>query len=109
VPHACNPSYLGDWVQKDHSSRPAQASSSHEPIFKITRAQWTGGVEHLLCKCEALSSNPNTIKKKKKSVCLNLVNWMCCLPNPVTLLCQCDSITGVALGGWLNHLYGAWD
>jgi hypothetical protein len=71
VPHACNPSYLGDWVQKDHSSRPAQASSSQEPIFKITRAKWTGGVEHLLCKCEALSSNPNTIKKKK-----NLSAWI---------------------------------
>jgi hypothetical protein len=36
-------------------------------------AKWTGGatqvVEHLLCKGEALSSNPRpTIKKKKKTV-----------------------------------------
>jgi hypothetical protein len=38
------------------------------PISKITRATWTGGVaqaiEHLLCKCEALNSNPNLKKKK---------------------------------------------
>jgi hypothetical protein len=40
----------------------------HEtPISKITRAKWTGdvapAVEHLLCKCEALSSNPSPPKK----------------------------------------------
>jgi hypothetical protein len=33
------------------------------PIFKITRAKWTGGlaqvVQHLICKCKALSSNPS--------------------------------------------------
>jgi hypothetical protein len=37
------------------------------PISKITRAQWTGGVaqavEHQLCKCKALSSNPSFTKK----------------------------------------------
>jgi hypothetical protein len=37
------------------------------PISKITKAKWTGGVvqavEHLLCKLEALSSNPYTAKK----------------------------------------------
>jgi hypothetical protein len=41
-----------------------------DPISKITRAKWTGGVaeatEHLLCKCEALGSNPVPQKKKKK-------------------------------------------
>jgi hypothetical protein len=41
------------------------------PISKITRAKWTGGmaqaIEHLLCKCEALSSNPSLTKKKKNS------------------------------------------
>jgi hypothetical protein len=40
------------------------------PISKITRAKWTGSVaqviECLLCKCEALSSNPSLTKKKKK-------------------------------------------
>jgi hypothetical protein len=41
-----------------------------EPISKITRAKWTGGVaqvvERLLCKCEVLSSNSNLTKKKTK-------------------------------------------
>jgi hypothetical protein len=50
--------------------RPAQANSSRDPIFKITRAKWTGGVahtgEHLLSKCEALSSKPTTTKKRKE-------------------------------------------
>jgi hypothetical protein len=40
------------------------------PIPKITRAKWTEGmaqvVEHLLCKCKALSSNSSHTKKKKK-------------------------------------------
>jgi hypothetical protein len=39
---------------------PARENSSGDPISKITRAKWTGGVaevvESLLCKCEALSS-----------------------------------------------------
>jgi hypothetical protein len=38
-----------------------------EPISKITRAKWTSGmaqaVEYLLCKCEALNSNPSSNKK----------------------------------------------
>jgi hypothetical protein len=46
------------------------ANNSQDPISKITRAKWTGGlaqaVEHLLCKCKALSSNPVPSKKKKK-------------------------------------------
>jgi hypothetical protein len=36
-------------------------------ISKITKAKWTGGVaqevEHLLCKCGRLSSNPSPQKK----------------------------------------------
>jgi hypothetical protein len=36
------------------------------PISKITRVKWTGGlaqtIEHLLCKCEALSSNSSPSK-----------------------------------------------
>jgi hypothetical protein len=43
----------------------------HEtPISKIIQAKWTGGVaeevEHLLCKCKALNSNPSPTKKKEK-------------------------------------------
>jgi hypothetical protein len=39
-------------------------------ISKVTRSKRTRGVaqtiEHLLCQCEALNSNPNATKKKKK-------------------------------------------
>jgi hypothetical protein len=65
VAHACNPSYLEDW--ENHGSRPAWANSPRDPISKITRAKRTraGGVaqvvELLLCKCEALSSNPRIL------------------------------------------------
>jgi hypothetical protein len=56
VAHASNPSYL---EAEDHGLRPAQANRSQDPISKITRAKWTGGVaqaaERLLCKCEALN------------------------------------------------------
>jgi hypothetical protein len=42
------------------------------PISKIARAKWTGGVaqavEHLLCECEALSSNPSPTKTQNKSL-----------------------------------------
>jgi hypothetical protein len=50
-----------------------QANSSQDPIFKITRAKWIGGVaqvvksllcENLLCNQEALSSNASPTKKK---------------------------------------------
>jgi hypothetical protein len=42
----------------------------HEtPISKITTAKWIAGVsqvvEHLHCKCDALSSYPSPTKKKK--------------------------------------------
>jgi hypothetical protein len=40
------------------------------PISKIVRENWTGSVvqvvEHLLCKCESLSSNPNPIPPPEK-------------------------------------------
>jgi hypothetical protein len=49
--------------------RPAQIVLK-TPISTISRTRWTGGVvqaiEHLLCKCKALSSNPSPAKKKKK-------------------------------------------
>jgi hypothetical protein len=41
-------------------------------LLKITKAKRTGGVaqvlEHLLCKREALSSNPSPIKRKKEGL-----------------------------------------
>jgi hypothetical protein len=50
--------------------RSAQANRSQDPISKTTRAKWTGdvaqAVEHLLHKPEALHSNHNTTKKRKK-------------------------------------------
>jgi hypothetical protein len=47
----------------------------HEtPIFKITRVNVIGSgaqaVEHLVCKQETLSSNPNPIKKQNKKTLL---------------------------------------
>jgi hypothetical protein len=42
------------------------------PISKTTRAKWTGGVvqvlDQLLCKCEALSSTPDTPSPTKRVV-----------------------------------------
>jgi hypothetical protein len=68
VAHTYNPRYLGGWDQEDCGSRPAWANSSQNPISKIIRTKWTGGVaqavEFLLCKCEALNSNPNPTKNE---------------------------------------------
>jgi hypothetical protein len=48
--------------------RPAEVNSLQDPISKITTAKWTGvvvqAVECLICKHEALSSNPHLTKKK---------------------------------------------
>jgi hypothetical protein len=67
VAHAYNPRYLGGRYGEDCSLRLAQANSSKYLISKKTRAKWTGGVvqavQHLLCKCEALSSNSSPTKK----------------------------------------------
>jgi hypothetical protein len=55
VAHTYTASYFGGWDWEDHSSRPTLANSWGDPISKITRAKWTGGVakalEHLFCKC----------------------------------------------------------
>jgi hypothetical protein len=69
--HACNnPHYLGCWDVTDQDSRPTQANSSWDPVFKITTEKWIESVsqvvEHLLCLCKGLSSNPSHTKKKKK-------------------------------------------
>jgi hypothetical protein len=34
VAHTCNPSYLGGRDYEDHSSKPAWANSSQDPILK---------------------------------------------------------------------------
>jgi hypothetical protein len=44
VAHACNPSYLVGWDWEDYGLRPVLANSLWDPISKITRAKWTGGV-----------------------------------------------------------------
>jgi hypothetical protein len=59
-------------------SKPAWANSSQDPISKITRAKWTGGVAQavgcLLCKCDTLSSYPSFIKIKLL-IKDSLFNW----------------------------------
>jgi hypothetical protein len=39
VAHACHPSYLGDRDQEDHSSKPAWANNSQDPISKKDPSQ----------------------------------------------------------------------
>jgi hypothetical protein len=64
VAHACNPSYLEGRNQEDHSSKPAQANSSQDPISKIpiTKKGWQ------MLKVKALSSSsissPSTAKMR---------------------------------------------
>jgi hypothetical protein len=61
---------LATWEAEDHSSRPAKANSSPDPISKVTIAKLTGDmaqeVEHLLCNREVLSSIPNLSAPPKK-------------------------------------------
>jgi hypothetical protein len=68
VADTCNPSYLGSCYQEDSGSRPVGANSSQDPTLKIFNTKKGFGVtqvvEHLSSKCEALSSNPITAKKK---------------------------------------------
>jgi hypothetical protein len=67
--HACNPSYFRGWDWDDHNLRPAWANSSRENMSKMTRAEWsrdwTQAVECLRCQYAALSSNPNSPKRKE--------------------------------------------
>jgi hypothetical protein len=62
VAYACNPNYSGGRDQEDRSSKPALANSSRPCLQKSHHKN--GLVEWL--KVKALSSNPNTAKKKKK-------------------------------------------
>jgi hypothetical protein len=89
VAHACNPSYLRGWNWEGHSSRLDLANSSQDPISKITRAKWAGGmaqvVEHLLCKCEAQSSNHSTAKSiNQRAIAQNNIPF-----NSGYFLCVC--------------------
>jgi hypothetical protein len=63
--HACNPSYSGGrgQGQEDHSSKPAWANSSQDPILKNTHHE-KGLVAWL--KVKALSLSPTMAKRKKK-------------------------------------------
>jgi hypothetical protein len=56
VSYICNPSYSGGRDQEDHSSKPAWANSSRDPISikPITKKGWWSG------------SSPSTAKKEKK-------------------------------------------
>jgi hypothetical protein len=92
VAHACHPSYLGGWDQEDWRPKPAWTNSSGDPISKITRAKWAGGVgqvvELLLCKCKALSSNPNPTKKQSSEYPKELKS----VYQRDTALCHCTAV-----------------
>jgi hypothetical protein len=62
-----NTSYSGGRGQEDHSSKPAQANSSPDPISekKTHHTKGEGGLVEWL-KVQALSSNPSTGRKKNK-------------------------------------------
>jgi hypothetical protein len=44
VAHTCTPNYSGGRDQEDHSSKPAQANSSQDPILKTPSQKRAGGV-----------------------------------------------------------------
>jgi hypothetical protein len=62
VAHTCNPSYSGGRDQENWGWRSAWANSLWDPISKYPTQRRVGRVaqviEHLPCKCKALSSNP---------------------------------------------------
>jgi hypothetical protein len=59
VTYSYNPSYSGGRDQEDRSSKPAQATSSPDPILKKPITKKGGRV--------ALSSNPSTAKTKERN------------------------------------------
>jgi hypothetical protein len=75
--HACNPSYVGGWDQEDHGSGPVWANSLWDPIFKITRAKWTGGLAQVL-ECLPWVQIPVPPPKKKKGK-IKMANFILCL------------------------------
>jgi hypothetical protein len=62
VAHTCNPSYSGGRDQEDCGSKPAQANSSQDPIFKKPFTKRAGGVAQGV----GLKFVPQYHKKKKK-------------------------------------------
>jgi hypothetical protein len=58
-----------DEIRRIKVSKPAWVTSLRDTISKTTSAKWTGGVallvESLLCKCETLSSKPQSHYRKK--------------------------------------------
>jgi hypothetical protein len=70
VAHACNPSYSGGKDQEDHSSKPAQANSSKNPILKKNQhkkglAEWLSSKNACLASIETLSATKQEKGKKK--------------------------------------------
>jgi hypothetical protein len=70
VAHTCNPSYLWGWDGEGCESGPAWANSSQDPVSKITRTKWTGGVAQVT-ECKALSSHISPTKTKTKPATKN--------------------------------------
>jgi hypothetical protein len=99
---------LGVWDQEDLSLRSAQANSSRDPTSEIPRTNWTGEVaqveECLLCKLEALSSNP--IPTPPKNPTKQLLVLLGYLPKwtPNFLNCLCSQQLSVLPQGCLPKL-----
>jgi hypothetical protein len=72
VAHACHPGYSRGRNKEDCSLKTTMAYSLGDPILKIlnTKKGWLSGsaVEYLPSKCEVLTSNSSTIKKKRKNI-----------------------------------------
>jgi hypothetical protein len=67
VAPSCNPNYLGGWDQEDQGLRSAQENNIPDPISKITRAKWTGGMSQAFASVKPwLSSTPVPLKNKTK-------------------------------------------
>jgi hypothetical protein len=61
---------LEGWGQEDLGLRPAQENRLRDPISKITRAKWTGGVfqvvEHLALQVQSPEFKSQSQQKKKE-------------------------------------------
>jgi hypothetical protein len=68
VAHACDPHYSGGRDQEDGSSKPAQANSSPDPIWKNPSQK---GLPEWL-KVKALSSSPTSANKIKQNKAMGL-------------------------------------
>jgi hypothetical protein len=57
-------------MKKKREARHQRGMPVIDPHSKISRAKRTGGVaqavEHLLCKCKALNSNPSPTRRRKE-------------------------------------------